>query len=346
MEESEVLYDAFKETYVQARKVYLLNVVFGIFALFIIIFVFRDMLLIKTFEPKVANFTSSIEATQHKINELKKQVFTTPTSYRHAKINHDKAALSVDEWSKNLPARKKMQQKYTSYLKEYTGNHDKVIERLKIDGEPGMELFNSLRDALIAKDQATKELNNEKYRLDIAKKSFDKEQSEALQKLEMEKALTTKNIQHLKDETTRIQQDKARLPWLGLQINPKDVLIIIPILLLIIFHALFDKFDELLTTLRKPSLSPYLADLKEYPLSIFLGRRNLYSQAIKLFIFATVPLLQLSALWLVYLNKNDLTLFGPDSWQLMVIVGCIACMVSIIFPTTILLKHKEHVFGK
>lgn len=345
MDKSEVLYEAFKETYIQTRKVYFMNIMMGVFALLIILLVMRDKLLVQDFEPKTQAFHGQIEQIDQDIQALNNQQFTLPSHYRKARINYDKARLAVDSWHKDLPARKKMKEKYERYLSEYSGSHEKVMDRLTIDGEPGLDLFTSLQQALIKSTEASKAFHTEKNTMAKLKQQFKTDMTIKIASHENQKQLTQHKIELLRDDLNSILHDKTRIPWLGLRINPQDILAFIPILLMIFFHLLFDRFDDILMIVKKPQTEEIRDSLKEYPLSIFLGRRNLYGLITSSLMFAAIPVLQISALTLTYQNNIEIVALGPDSGIIVLGTGITAVIISLVYPVIVLRRHRQHVFS-
>ena len=345
MDNSEVLYEAFKETYIQTRKVYFLNIMMAIFALLVILLNVRDAMLIKGFEPQMGRYQAEAANIDERIAELKQQTFELPASYRNARIAFDKAKLEVNAWHKELPARKKMKEKYERYLEEYSGSHDKVLERLKIDGEPGLDLFQTLRESLTKAENAKEVFDNSSKNVARLKEKFKIDIARTISSLESQQQRILKDMDVLREDINAIIHDKTRIPWLGLRINPQDIVAFLPILLMVFFHTLFDRFDEILNIIKKPQVEEFRSDLKEYPLPIFLGKRNYYGLFTNIVMFSSIPALQITALIMSWRQEVEILAFGAQSTYWLLALGTIACMVSLAFPAVVVHRHRRHVFN-
>jgi len=346
VDRAEVLYDAFKETFIQIRKIYLINTLLGVFALLILLLVFRDTLLIQNFQPKMTHFDNRIKALSTEIERLTDSKLQSPTQYRRIKLDYDAAKLELDTWPNDLPARKKMKQKYESYLKDYSGSHEKVVERLKIDGEPGLDLFMNLQDTIKKMEVNETKFNKAKQDLSRNKRKHAENTKKKIASLEAERTAAQIHQKKLQQESSRIQKDKTRLPWLGLRINPRDILAFIPLLLLLSFHALFDRIDEILTISKNPLLHTYKDELQYYPVSVFMRRYNGYSALIRLLTYMTIPAIQIMATLLILQSKPITEFNSGVPWSLSFGISVTACIATLAYPIYVLWRHRDSILGK
>ena len=345
VDKSEILYDAFKETYFQAKTLYKINIIIGLFALLVIFLVVRDNVIMKSAEPKIVSYETSIQLINTELNELEEKQYKSPAGFFEAKKNLTRQQAELDNWHGNKPGRKNMKAKYEKLLKEYSGSHEKVLERLKIDGEPGLDLFNSLKETFISYEDAVNSYNTLELNRKNGKQQFAREIQTQKNKLENKKRETEIKIKTLKDEITRIQFDETRLPWLGLRVNPQDITPLLPIILMIFFHVLFYKFEELMAITINPALKDFKEELSKYPLPIFLGRRNLYAMLTIIFLFGLVPLVQISAITLTWQHKLGFLSLGQSSWTWMAGVGIVCALLTISYPAMIVKHYHKQIMS-
>lgn len=345
MDSTEILYDAFKESFIQARRVYRVTITVALLTMMIILLVVRDGVILKTSEPKMVQYMSELSQIEKKLSSGKSSVFKSSSAYLNAHKKWKSASAEVTAWSKNLPARKKMQIKYNSLLKEYSGNHDKVLGRLKIDGEPGMKLYQLLRSKMEAETRATLNLDMANKKRDKSKKRFYQNQAGERYALNDKKKRVEKEIDQLRTDLERIQHDQTRIPWLGLRVNPRDLLTLMPLILLALFHVLFDSFDELLSIMRRPELKQHSDALRVYPVPAFLQRRTVFSWMTVALLYGLIPLIQIVAVVMIYRYEIGLLGFSADSWLLAASVGSIATLLTISHPLMMLRKHYDVLKG-
>ena len=346
MDKVEVLCDAYKEAYTQSRKVHRATLLIGLFSLLVILLVIRDSVIIDTAGPKIDAFKQRLETVEEQLAGKDTDKFTAPRSYYEARAAYNAAKLKVDNWHNNLPARKKMQERYRSLLTEYSGSHDKVIERLRIDGEPGLKLYTDLKTQMQAMEAAENKLAQEDKKRKQLLQAHTRDKQSHVQQLEKEKARLNQDIQVLTTELERLQRDQARVPWLGLRINPKDLLTLIPILLLVFFHILFDKFDELLSILRKPELKEYQDALMVYPAPVFFSKRSVFSIFTLIILYGLIPLVQITSVVMIFSHRIPLIGFGPGSWNIAAGIGVLSCIITLWYPIMLFRKHKGIMLSK
>jgi hypothetical protein len=346
MDRVEILCDAYKESYIQARRMHRATILVGIFSLLVILLVIRDSLIIENAGPKISEYEQRLEGVEHQIQETSSREFSSPGSYHEAKANYDAAKQSLDAWHKNLPARTKMQARYNSLLAEYSGSHGRVLERLKIDGEPGLDLYAELKKRIVAMEEAQFNLDAEIGRRARLERSFEAAKAEQALTLNREKEHLSQAIAALRSELARLQRDQTRIPWLGLRVNPKDLLSLIPVLLLFFFHILFDKFDETLYILRKPELEEVQDALKVYPVPVFFDRRSIFSLSTMVILYGLIPLVQITSVVMIFAYHIPMFGLGPNSWTIAGWVGVIACVITLWYPIMLFRKHKEIMLSK
>lgn len=341
METTEILYDAFKESFIQARRVYRVTITVALLTLMIILLVVRDGVILKTSEPKMVQYLSELSQIEKRLGKDNSATFNSPASYLKAQTEWSRTNKAVKGWAKNFPARKKMQARYQDLLTEYSGNHDKVMGRLKIDGEPGIELYQTLRGLMEAESVARERLDMEARQREKIKKQFYQQQAGERYSLNEEKKKVEIKIEQLRSDLERIQHDETRLPWLGLRVNPRDLLTLMPLILLALFHVLFDAFDELLSIMRRPELKPHAAALRAYPVPAFLQRRTVFSWMTVALLYGLIPLIQIVAVIMIYHYQIGLLGFSADTWLMAVSIGSIATVLTISHPLMMLRKHFE-----
>lgn len=346
VDNAEVLYDAFKETYNQAKTIYRVNILLSLFTLLIIILVMRDVIIIDTAEPKMATYEQEIAEIDEQLKNLQAEDFVSSKEYFATRNSYNSAKSNLEKWHKDLPARKAMKTKYEKLLTEYSNSHDKVMERLRIDGEPGLKLFSSLKDTIIALEDAEQQFEKEKQKRLHQKRNHKRDLKAQQVELVTQKEELENRMKFLKEDIARIQYDETRLPWLGLRINPKDLLPLMPIVLLIFFHILFYKFEELLTLLSSPEIENIRKDLIKYPLPIFLGRKNFYAVAAIILMFGLVPVSQGVAALFTYLHQISFFNMSGNIWQLMVALDCIALLATVSYPIYLYRKFGKHILSE
>ena len=345
MDNTEILYDAFKESFIQARRVYRVTITVALLTLMIILLVIRDGVILKTSEPKMVQYMSELSQLEKQLGKDTATTFHSPAAYLKAEKDWNRARSEVQGWSKNYPARKKMQSKYLALLKDYSGNHDKVMGRLKIDGEPGLELYQALRSLMEAESIAKDRLDKEGRQREKLKKQFYQNQAGERYVLNEQKKKVEMKIEQLRSDLERIQQDQTRLPWLGLRVNPRDLLTLMPLILLALFHVLFDAFDELLSIMRRPELKSHTEALRVYPVPAFLQRRTVFSWMTVALLYGLIPLIQVVAVVMIYRYQIGLLGFSADTWLMAVSIGSIATLLTISHPLMMLRKHYDVLRG-
>jgi len=345
VDKSEIMYDAYKETYYQAKTLYKVNILIGMFALLVIILVVRDILILKGAEPKIENFNTQIQLIETELSQVDEAKFTSPKGYFATKKQFAQDQSKLANWHENKPGRKNMKNKYEKLLKEYSGSHDKVLERLKVDGEPGMDLFKSLKDTFIAFENTRTKLDKLEAKRSYERREFSSEQALSKNRLEKKRETLKQEIKNLQDEMTRIQYDETRLPWLGLRVNPKDITPLLPFILMIFFHILFYKFEELMAITTNPVLKEFKDELSKYPLPIFLGRRNLYAIITIVFMFGLVPLAQAASVTLTWQHQISLLSLGQESWLWLAGTGTIATLITISYPAMIIKRYRKQILN-
>ena len=345
MDNTEILYDAFKESFIQARRVYRVTITVALLTLMIILLVVRDGVILKTSEPKMVQYMSEMAQLEKQLGKDNVATFNSPAAYLKAEKEWKRASRAVQGWAKNYPARKKMQIKYQALLKEYSGNHDKVMGRLKIDGEPGLELYSSLRSLMESENTARDNFDKQGRQREKLKKQFYQQQAGDRYELNEQKKKVEIKVEQLRSDLERIQHDQTRLPWLGLRVNPRDLLTLMPLILLALFHVLFDAFDELLSIMRRPELKPHTAALRAYPVPAFLQRRTVFSWMTVALLYGLIPLIQIVAVVMIYRYQIGLLGFSADTWLMAVSLGGIATVLTISHPLMMLRKHYDVLKG-
>lgn len=345
MDNADVLFEAYKESYIQARKTYRFTLLVAIFSLLVIVLVLRDSMLLKTAEPKMATFKVQIENLETELLDLNQVNFNAPKSFKNAKVKYEASLIKIEEWPNNLPARKKMKKKYEGYLSEYSGDHEQVMKRLRIDGEPGIELFEKLRDLILQSEKLKQKFSQVKKNMERDKEKFKAEQAKQRVTLETKIRRTAADMDTLQEDIRRIEQDRTRLPWLGLRVDPKDIMPFVPIFLLILFHILFDKFEDMIAILKNPHLKDFRAELKAFPVPVFLGRRSWYALFSIVMMFGLVPFVQLIAVILTVQHEIGSPSLGDQSWLWLSWIGGCSLVVTLLYPSVLFLRHRNEVLA-
>lgn len=341
MDTAEILYDAFKESFIQARRLYRVTITIALLTLMIILLVVRDGVILNTSEPKMVRYISELSEVDKQLTIHESASFSSSGAYKKNKKQWQKAKQSVQGWSKNFPARKKMQTKYQALLKEYSYNHEKVMGRLKIDGEPGLKLYQKLQALMLNEAKTKAQFEIAKKQREKLKQQFSKNQASQSYALTVQKTDINKKMKQLKSDLDRIQHDQTRLPWLGLRVNPRDLLTLLPLILLALFHVLFDSFDELLSIMRKPALKAQLEALRAYPVPAFLQRRTVFSWMTLVLLYGFIPIIQVVAVIMIYRYQIGFLGFSADTWPIAVGIGSVAMLLSLTHPVMLLRKHHD-----
>ncbi len=345
MDSAEVLYDAFKESYLQSRKLYRATVIISLFTLMVILLVVRDNVITTTSQPRMDGYQQRLQEIEQQLSDSDDSAFKPEAGYYQARKALKEAEAAVENWPQKLPARKKMKQKYEGLLKEYSGNHDKAMERLKIDGEPGLNLYQELATLIQAQDSAQEDYNQQNKERQKQERKYKQQQNKGKDQLQNERAQIKEQIKTLNEELSRIQHDETRLPWLGLRVNPRDILSLLPLLLMALYHILFDKFDEILSIMRNPQLADYRHVLRIYPVPVFLDRRNLFSWFTIVLLYGFIPAVQVITVLMIYHYQIGMLGVATNAWAWALGSSGVAALVTIAYPLILFIQHRQQIFA-
>ncbi|MDH5184957.1 MAG: hypothetical protein OEX12_13825 [Gammaproteobacteria bacterium] len=120
------------------------------------------------------------------------------------------------------------------------------------------------------------------------------------------------------------------------------------LILLALFHVLFDAFDafdEFLSTMRRSELKPHTVALRAYPVPAFLQRRTVFSWMTVALLYGSIPLIQIVAVVMIYRYQIGLLGFSTDTWLMAVSIGSIATVLTISHPLMMLRHHYDVLSG-